>query len=242
MLTYAVRRTSFLAHHGILGQKWGIRRFQKKDGTLTSAGKKRYSSSAKSSRKKVDEIVDRVARTNQAFNNMLETYNVVENSKKLDQYYEESKAAGDALIKHRQNFFKDNPPDSEVFQKHLHKRMNDMIDDDELKELILLELDYDLKNKNYGMQDEAFKLAYEDYTFHDPEYQRLITEEFKADRVLRTESERLAKSSYMAKGPDAFDEWGAASGDSEKRRSESKDISLLAYVMREQCVKRSKSK
>lgn len=31
-----------LAHHGILGQKWGIRRFQNKDGSLTDAGKKRY--------------------------------------------------------------------------------------------------------------------------------------------------------------------------------------------------------
>lgn len=33
-----------LAHHGIQGQRWGIRRFQNKDGSLTSAGKKRYSS------------------------------------------------------------------------------------------------------------------------------------------------------------------------------------------------------
>ena len=32
-----------LYHYGIKGQKWGIRRFQKKDGTLTSEGKKRYS-------------------------------------------------------------------------------------------------------------------------------------------------------------------------------------------------------
>lgn len=31
-----------LYHHGILGQKWGVRRFQNKDGSLTSAGKKRY--------------------------------------------------------------------------------------------------------------------------------------------------------------------------------------------------------
>ena len=30
-----------LYHHGILGQKWGVRRFQNKDGTLTAAGKKR---------------------------------------------------------------------------------------------------------------------------------------------------------------------------------------------------------
>ena len=37
--------TSGLSHHGILGQKWGVRRYQNKDGSLTSAGKKRYGSS-----------------------------------------------------------------------------------------------------------------------------------------------------------------------------------------------------
>lgn len=33
-----------LYHHGIKGQKWGIRRFQNEDGTLTDAGKARYNS------------------------------------------------------------------------------------------------------------------------------------------------------------------------------------------------------
>ena len=38
--------TSFtLSHHGIKGQRWGVRRFQNKDGTLTAKGKKRYKDS-----------------------------------------------------------------------------------------------------------------------------------------------------------------------------------------------------
>lgn len=32
-----------LSHHGIKGMRWGIRRFQNKDGGLTAAGRKRYS-------------------------------------------------------------------------------------------------------------------------------------------------------------------------------------------------------
>ena len=35
-----------LKHWGIKGMKWGIRRFQNKDGSLTAAGRKRYNDSA----------------------------------------------------------------------------------------------------------------------------------------------------------------------------------------------------
>lgn len=38
-----MKKSDSLAHHGVKGQKWGVRRYQNIDGTLTSEGKKRAS-------------------------------------------------------------------------------------------------------------------------------------------------------------------------------------------------------
>lgn len=48
-----------LIHYGILGMKWGVRRYQNPDGSLTSAGKKRYSSTSEKTNAKIKLIKDR---------------------------------------------------------------------------------------------------------------------------------------------------------------------------------------
>lgn len=78
-----------LSHHGIKGMRWGVRRFQNKDGSLTPAGKKRYGgagaerdstrettkpSSVSSGTKKLSEMTDEELRSRLARLDMEKRY------------------------------------------------------------------------------------------------------------------------------------------------------------------------
>lgn len=53
----------YIAHHGILGQRWGIRRYQNEDGTLTEAGRKRLErKDAKWAKKNYNKIYNKTYR------------------------------------------------------------------------------------------------------------------------------------------------------------------------------------
>ena len=58
------RTPSELYHHGVKGQRWGVRRYQNKDGSLTPSGKKRYKQSYSDEAKSLsdDELRSRVNR------------------------------------------------------------------------------------------------------------------------------------------------------------------------------------
>lgn len=68
-----------LYHHGIKGQKWGVRRFQNRDGSLTAEGKKRYNSD--------DELISkgtkihRVANTHETFDGRRKYVSITDNDR-----------------------------------------------------------------------------------------------------------------------------------------------------------------
>lgn len=76
-----------LQHHGIKGQKWGLRRYQNKDGTLTAAGKKRYDKEMAKLKEEEKKIKNK-ARTQAKIDKLLQKQQDIDEAKKrLDPEY-----------------------------------------------------------------------------------------------------------------------------------------------------------
>ena len=53
-----------IEHHGIKGQKWGVRRFQNEDGSLTAAGRARYLTNFAKGKVGIEGVIDSDAKSN----------------------------------------------------------------------------------------------------------------------------------------------------------------------------------
>ena len=98
-----------LYHHGIKGQRWGIRRFQNKDGSLTDAGRKRYDQEMDAVHKQKAKIAEKQA----VLNNRKQT------KAKLDRLKAEKEAVKNAkkALKEEQRRFKDGNSDKDKESK-----------------------------------------------------------------------------------------------------------------------------
>lgn len=91
-----------LAHHGILGMRWGVRRYQNKDGSLTPAGKKRAEEIAikkEDDQIKQDRRADSRNRRRLDDKTLMERIGRLQNEKKLKDLTDEEINPGRAAAK-----------------------------------------------------------------------------------------------------------------------------------------------
>lgn len=74
ILIRALEEQDALCHHGIIGQKWGVRRYQNSDGSLTEEGRKRYLKEGSEERSKVDKAAANHAAATYKLNNAVQKY------------------------------------------------------------------------------------------------------------------------------------------------------------------------
>lgn len=194
--------STYLIHHGILGQRWGVRRFQNADGSLTKAGKKRY---AKETMKKLKSDAGQKQRIALDMGTAAVGlgglyYELTGDKKKKEEYYEEHRKAleeGRLVVK---ALFKedysdgsvtgsvDGVPISKIKIDADGNLINEMFDED----ILYAQADFLNYIQNYEANKNKPKEE-DDFEFLDPDFVKSHSRQANQGKLTESQSKTLSQ-------------------------------------------------
>ena len=165
----------FIAHFGILGMKWGVRRYQNPDGSLTAAGQKRYNGS--DTGKTIRDVYKDTKKSNE-YHDYTEGSKVLNNNKKV---LNSAHKVKDILQKQNEAESERREKLKELQQddKWFNKVVDDFIDSTYSKEAVELFGGKD-KVRDWMLNDDGWQDAAEDWYIekYEPETHKKLQDAY----------------------------------------------------------------